>query len=98
MEFNISTARNPFDVLARWPTFVDGMRAIRDVVVAQIAKQPDLQNLADACGEHPTREPPRPSSVKKARQAIGKLLGLSVRQAEASHPASPWKFQLVRAI
>ena len=74
------------------------MRTIREVLVNQVEKNADLQNLADACGEDPTRPPPRQASVKKARLAIAKVLGLSNKQAELNHTASPWKWKLVQAI
>ena len=74
------------------------MAAIRQVLAKQIAKYTELQNLADACGEQPSRDPPRPSTIKKVRQAIARQLGLSVRRAEATHPASPWKYNVVRAV
>ena len=84
--------------MAQWPSFVDNMATIRTTLVAQIQRSPDLQGLADACGDQPRRDPPKPSSMKKARQALAKHLGFSVRQAEATHPASPWKYNVVRAV
>ena len=74
------------------------MRTIREVLVNQVEKNADLQNLADACGEDPTRPPPRQASVKKARLAIAKVLGLSNKRAQLNHTASPWKWKLVQAI
>ena len=74
------------------------MAAIRQVLAKQIAKYTELQNLADACGEQPSRDPPRRSTIKKVRQAIARQLGLLVRRAEAIHPTSPWKYNVVRAV
>ena len=65
------------------------MRTIREVLVNQVEKNADLQNLTDACGEVPTPPLHRQASVKKARLAIAKALGLSNKQAELNHPASP---------
>ena len=74
------------------------MAPIRQVLVDHILKNSDLQDLAGACGDSPRREPPKTASVKKVRQAVGKVLGLSGKQSERSHPASPWKWQLVRSV
>lgn len=55
-------ARNPYDVLQRWPEYLEGMGEIRKVLISQIQKFTDLQNLAGACGENPVvhlRSPPR---------------------------------------
>ena len=74
------------------------MGEIRKVLISQIQKFTDLQNLAGACGENPCRAPPKPTTIKKVRQAVGKVLGLSGKQAEHTHPASPWKWRLVREV
>ena len=71
----LAGAWSPYDILAQWPNFVDNMATIRTTLVAQIQRSPDLQGLADACGDQPTRDPPKPSSVKKARQALAKHFG-----------------------
>ena len=90
--------RSPFDVLRQWPEYLEGMAAIRKVLVDQVAKNTDLQDLADACGDDPTRAPPNPASVKKARHAVAKVLGLSNKQAELSNPASLWKWRFVKEV
>ena len=74
------------------------MGEIRKVLIDQVQKFSDLQNLAGACGDNPTRAPPKTATVKKARQAVGKVLGLSGKQVELNHPASPWKWRLVREL
>ena len=74
------------------------MAPIRETMVNQIMKHADLQGLAGACGESPSRDPPKTGTIKKVRQAVGKVLGLSGKQAERCHPSSPWKWQLVRAV
>ena len=74
------------------------MNDIRDVLTAQVQRQPDLQGLVDVCGESPQRSPPKESSIAKARKAVAKSLGLSAKAAERTHPASPWKWKLVEAV
>ena len=91
-------ARNPYDVVGQWPELLEGMADIRKVLIEQVMGNPDLQDLADACGDAPARGPPKPSSVKKVRHAIGKILGLSGKQTDLNHPASPWKWRLVKEV
>ena len=56
------------------------MVPIRKLLLKEIRRNPDLQSLADACGESPTRQPPSLSLVAKVRNKVGRLLGLSKKK------------------
>ena len=71
------------------------MDKIREVLVQVRRSSADLTGLVGACGPNPDRAPPMEKSIKKARARVAKVLGLSVRQGEAHHTASPWRWNLV---
>ena len=74
------------------------MRPIRAVIESCREKNTDLQNLKDACSSSPSRPPPSPSSISELRKAVAAELGLSRRQADKHHEASPWRYNLVREV
>ena len=74
------------------------MRSVRDVLLGEIKRQPDLQGLVGACGTTPSRAPPKDSSIAKLRKKVAKTLGLSVKAAEKHHSASPWRWKLVESV
>ena len=74
------------------------MDEIREFLLREVRRTPDLQNLATACGQAPSREPPSPATLQKLRTKLGRLLGLSKTKVAKRHPASPWFFNIVRSV
>ena len=91
-------ARNAYQVIEQWPAYVETMTPIKDLILKEVRKNPELQGLARACGESPERSPPSLAAVAKLRLKIGRLLGLSKSKTQATHAASPWRYELVRAV
>ena len=90
-------ARNPFQVLEKWPAYVEALDPVRKLLTKAVRSDKEFQGLAGACGKNPTRPPPSAKAVRRLRLKLGKLLGLSKEQTQAHHPASPWRYNLVRA-
>ena len=74
------------------------MDPIRELLLRQVRKDPDLQQLADACGENPSRSPPSAAAVNRVRIKVGKLLKLTKKESQRTHSASPWRYNIVRAV
>ena len=91
-------ARNTADCIDSWPSYRDTMVPVAEILEMARANDEDLQHLCQAFGEYSTREPPAESSVSRVRQQIGVHLGLSKDEAEMTHFASPWRWQLVKQI
>ena len=81
-----------------WPDYQRIMGKILSILLDFRARHPDLQLLSGACGPSASRRPPASSLIDKVRNKVAKLLKLSPAQGTAHHPASPWKFALVRRI
>ena len=71
------------------------MDKIREVLVQVRRSSAELMGLAGACGPSPDRAPPTEKSIRKARAKVAAALGISKRQGEAHHDASPWRWHLV---
>ena len=89
--------RNPANLIYSWPTLWKGMGRIAAVLDRCLQEDPDVAGLATCCGSTPAKEPPTESSVSRARAAVAEELGLEPERAELHHPASPWRFEVVRA-
>ena len=76
------------------------MTSMRAVLLKARAENPDLQRLAWCCGAEPLRTPPNTESpaISQVREAVAAALGVDHVSAEETHPASPWRYNLVRAI
>ena len=74
------------------------MGRIKTILLDFRNRNADLQQLSAACGPSASRSPPLASSVDKVRNKVAKALKLSPSQGSAHHPASPWKFALVRRV
>ena len=74
------------------------MDPIREFLLKAVRSTKDLQDLAGACGDQPSRSPPMPKVLSKLRARLGKMLGLTKTQTMARHPASPWFYNLVKTI
>ena len=59
---------------------------------------PELRHLADVCSPSSARSPPSEALIADLRGRVARKLGLSAADAEAHHPASPWRFHLVRQV
>ena len=74
------------------------MDKVREVLVQVRRSSADLMGLVGACGPTPDQAPPMEKSIKNARAKVAEAVGLSKRQGEAHHAASPWRWQLVDRI
>ena len=74
------------------------MDKVREVLVQVRRSSADLMGLVGACGPNPDRAPPLEKSIKKARAKVSEVLGISKRQGESHHLASPWRWKLVDRI
>ena len=74
------------------------MRPIKNTILHFRRQQPSLQGLVGACGPEPSRPPPSEDLILELRRRIARKLKVNVQQADAHHPASPWRFELVRRI
>ena len=74
------------------------MDPIREFLLKAVRSTEELQNLAGACGDQPSRSPPMAKVASRLRARLGKMLGLSKAQTIARHPASSWFYNLVRKI
>ena len=91
-------ARNCYEVISAWPAYREVMAKVRKVILKVRAGSPSLRGLARACGPSPSSSPPSSDLIDSLRIQVGRKLKLSKAQVEQRHPASPWRFQLVRRI
>ena len=91
-------ARNTFDVISAWPSYQSAMLPVRSSLLEAIRSHPDLQGIAGACGQNPSRSPPHASAVSWARKLVAESFGLTPAQAEWHHAASPWRPELISAV
>ena len=91
-------ARNAAEVIARWPLYAEVMRPIREVLLAAVKSMTDLWHQVGALGKKPKRKPPTDVTIWLVRKRLAPVLGLSHQDADAHHPASPWRYNLVRAV
>ena len=90
--------RNPASVCKEWPSLVEAMRPVQIALLAFQRGHPEFQGLGGACGATPARAPPSEAGVKTLQAKVAKAIGISVRQASLSHPASTWRYEVVKAI
>ena len=74
------------------------MNRIRAVLLEFRPRHADLQQLALACGASASWLPPSAELIDKVRNKVAKKLKLSPAEGGSDHPASPWKFALVRQV
>ena len=74
------------------------MKRIRNTILHYRQQQPSLQRLADACGPNASRSPPDDQLIAELRGRVARKIGLSPDRADLHHPASPWRFELVRKV
>lgn len=90
--------RNPARIVARQPHLIAGTRALTAALVQARLASANLQSLHLAGGSTPSRQPPTEECVDRARQDFAAALGVSAAGAAATHPASPWRYQLFGAL
>ena len=90
--------RGAAGVVKKMPHLIDSSRAFLDALLAARQADASLRDLHLAGGPAPLRQPPSPTSVTEARRRAAAALGLTASEAEASHPASPWKFEFFRGL
>ena len=90
--------RNPHDLEAKWPSLWNTMADIRRLLLQMRYHFPELQGLLACCGKEPPRGPPGDDILDKVRRVLAIYLDIPLLDALYTHPASPWKAGLVRAI
>ena len=81
-----------------WPAYVKAMAQIKETILEFRASSPSMQGLAMALGSSPTRPPPSPRMVSSLRRKVAKAIGLTKKQAEKHHPASTWRYEIVKQV
>ena len=81
-----------------WPAYVEAMAQIKETILEFRASSPSMQGLAMALGSSPTRPPPSPRMVSSLRRKVAKAIGLTKKQAEKHHPASTWRYEIVKQV
>ena len=74
------------------------MAKVRKVILKARSGSSSLRGLARACGSSPSSSPPSSDLIDALRIQVGRKLKLSKAQVEQHHPASPWRFHLVRRV
>ena len=90
--------RNPADAIRRLPGSITLTRDLFCCLRRARTVNPDLQGLHRAGGPEPSRAPPRDQSVACARREFGRCLDVMPGDAEAHHPAAPWRHMLFGAL
>eukprot|EP00971_Amphidinium_carterae_P308621 6132899-Amphidinium_carterae.2 len=74
------------------------MKAVFQLLVYIRRQHPSLQHLSSALGSNPSRPPPSPDVVRAARAFLADVLSMRCDDAELHHPASPWRWSLLRKL
>ena len=90
--------RNPALLQRRWPQLWSTMAAVRTILEKAHAEHEELRRLSELCGKDPPRAQPSNEVLNVIRADILKVLGKDAAKADDHHPASPWRFELVRAV
>ena len=100
MRFNFyrTGARNAQDIIDAWPSYVGSLKKVRNTILQFRRTCTEVQDLVYACGPSASRSPPSAKTIEALRGRVARKLGLSAEVAALSHPASPWKFALVRKV
>ena len=85
--------------MAHWPLYAKVMAPIRCVLLAEIDTGCyNFRRQLDALGPHPTEQPPTELALEVVRRRLAPAVGLTAQEIEAHHPASPWRYNLVRVL
>ena len=90
--------RNPRRLLSSWSELVGTMRLVMASLLKARCRSQSLQDLYRAGGASPARQPPEAAAIAAVRADVAAALGVSPGAAELTHPASPWRYQLFRAL
>ena len=90
--------RDPAALVETWPKLWKVMAQIKAVLLQAWEDMEDLRNLTGACGADPARNPPEAATLVELRRRLATALGVEPKDFEDHHPASPWRYALVRAL
>ena len=90
--------RNPHALEDRWPKLWETMADVRKLLLQLRYHFPELNGLMGCCGSEPARQPPDDLLLDQVRRVLAVYLEIPLIDALATHPASPWKAGLVRAL
>ena len=90
--------RNPADLVSTWPRLWQTMVPIKKVLEDMWHEHDELRDLAEACGKEPSRQPPSDGVLREVRAKVAAVLGVDESKVEKHHPASPWRFEVVRQV
>ena len=88
--------RDPAKVVSVWPELRQVMKKVEAALRRTRAKNPELQHLSRCFGDHPEREPPEKTDIENLVKEVSKALGCKTDGVMETHPASTWRFNLVR--
>ena len=89
--------RNPAALVRVWPQLWRTMEEVRESLVQAWHDLPELRGLAGLCGDGSSKVAPSDETLRELRRRVGQALGVPAGQEDDHHPASPWRFELVRA-
>jgi len=90
--------RDPSLLETAWPELWLGMSDVAAVLLKARGKSSKLRQLHRCFGPKPQQQFPSARRIRKLRLAVGKVLGLDRKQADAHHPSSPWRYNMVSAV
>ena len=90
--------RNPVTALREWPSLIEAVADVGQLLRHKISRAPSFQGLAGCCGASPSRGPPSETMLALLRNQVEEVLGLPRGAAAKHHPAAPWRFEIIRAI
>ena len=91
--------RNPYDVVCQDEGLQKVGRLLREYFVYIRDLKPEkFANLTECCGAAPGRQPPDEEDLRVVRVGLEKLFQVEDEAFEAHHPASSWRYELVKAI
>ena len=90
--------RDPAELYERWPALWSTMARVAPVLLAARDSGSTFSGLVGCVGDAPRRPPPTELEIAALRAKVAEAFELSPGAAEQSHPAAPWRYNLVAAV
>ena len=74
------------------------MQKVRNTILHFRGQHSSLHRLTDVGGASPSRSPPPDDLIDELRARVARKLGLDSVSTQAHHPASPWRFNIVKRV
>ena len=96
--FVSSGARNCLETVLGWPSLVQTMAPVAQVLRNVRRDNKQFQHLARLCGPAPSRKPPSEKSIERVRHSVAGALDVKAKLADVHHQSSPWRWGLVQGV